>query len=104
MLAENLDRSILCLIRAAEADLRDHLGVDQLSLDLVGDLYLDLQRVLSREGNLRKIHPDDVSRIVDELALTIFLSVAVEDSEDQPTPDLLVALRRSLVVALKKLE
>jgi hypothetical protein len=98
--ATELDQRARLLIRATEDDLRVHLGVKRLSLDLIGELYVRIHGALLRAD--RTGSPGSRSGLVDELALTMYLAVAADPLGTRAVPELLTALRRTLAGALER--
>lgn len=90
------------LIRATEEELRSHLGPKGLSLDLLGEIYIRIQDVLARSGGAERTSAQDRARLVDELALSIYLVAAADEAGSAAAPKLLPNLRRALTEALKE--
>jgi hypothetical protein len=99
---EEIDRLARRLIRAAEPGIREHLGLTRLDVDLVGDLYVRIRNILIRNRTEQASPMDDLSGLVDEIALTIFMTSVADDAGAKAEPELLVELRRSLETVLKK--
>lgn len=89
------------LLRAVADELRQGLGVERLSTDLVADVYARLKDLLPAHGR-----PDEAdlagSWLVHELALAIYL-VAASWGRGAQDPKLLLFLERALARALADL-
>jgi hypothetical protein len=97
----DIDARTRRLIRAVDGDLRRHLGLGRLGVELVGDLYVRVRDVLARERSVAPGTDGDENQLVDDLALAIFMSVVADEAHEAGGPDLLVGLRRSLSRALR---
>lgn len=100
----NLDHQARYLIRVAEPELRKHLGVRRLGLDLVGELYVCIQDVLQLTCERAATGPHNTKQVVDEIALQMYLvAAAATESEAPAGPELLPALQRVLSGAMNDL-
>ena len=92
--AASVDHLSRRVVRDIEEDLRNALAVAHLDSDLVSALYLDAREVLG--------HSDDVVdvAVVDELALTLYLTASAWLGRQETSVCLLAALHQTLCKTL----
>lgn len=96
----NLDFLSRRLIQAAKGDLGAYLGSAALEQELVGALYSLVRDVLRQWHPPATLGAQEKGKLVDELALAIYLTAAAWQSADAHTLELLPSLRRTLAIAL----
>jgi hypothetical protein len=92
--AASLDHLSRRVIRDVEVDLRDALRVGHLENEFVSALYLATRGVLERGGDSLDI------ALVDELALTLYLTASAWLGRDDSAIELLASLHRTLCKTL----
>ncbi len=95
----SVDRRARRLIRAVEPDLRAHLEPALLDSGFVADLYIRLRELLAAHDE-EAAGAGSRRDLAEELALTLYLVVSTRQPGGDVEPDLLVALRESLLAAL----
>ncbi len=88
-----LDAVARRLIRAAEEDLRQWIAVRDLDNDLLGALYLRVLETLERQATC-----DEAA--VDDIALTIYLTLSAWQPNGSPPLHLLASLHQVVGAAL----
>jgi hypothetical protein len=91
--AKALDVVARRLIAAAEDDLRRCVAVRDLDSDLLGALYLSVLETLERQ-----VTCDEAA--IDDIALTIYLTVSAWQPNSAPPLQLLASLHKVIAVAL----
>jgi hypothetical protein len=91
--AKPLDDVARRLIRASEEDLRRWMGTGQLESDLLSALYLRVREVLERGAA-------DGDAMVEDIALTIYLTASAWQARAEPPLNLLTSLHRVIAVTL----